>query len=145
MAPPLPRAWLDAITPALRVLFGLIFIAWSWLSTIIILGVLLKPVVPETLIPGLPDRFIIAISLAFLVSLAEFVSSDRWPAVYWSVLLICDASFTAWQTRIWLVTIVQAQTPIAPSGHFLIWVVSIFGGVVAAKFGEVLLFGRRAR
>src|SRR5690349_1958116 len=93
MAPPLPRAWLDTVAPALRVLFGLIFIAWSWISTIIILGALLKPVIPAAML-GLPDRFLVAILFSFLVSLAEFVSSDRWPVAYWIVLLLCDASFT---------------------------------------------------
>lgn len=140
MAPPLPRTWLDTIAPALRVLFGLIFIAWSWISTIIILGALLKPVMPAALL-GLPDRFLVAIVVSFLVSLAEFVSSDRWPGVYWTVLLLCDASFTTWQTRAWLVQIVRAQTDIALPGHIVIWLAALIGGIVAAKFGEVLLFG----
>lgn len=146
MAPPLPRAWLDTIAPALRVLFGLIFIAWSWISTLLVLGGLLAPVLPSATFAGIPDRALIAIGFAFLVSLAEFVSSDRWPAAYWSVLLLCDASFTAWQTRTWLVLIVGAQTPIALAGHVVISIVAIVGGIIAAKFGEVLLFGQgRAR
>jgi hypothetical protein len=143
MAPPLPRAWLDSVAPALRVLFGLIFIAWSWISTILILGLLLKPVLSSAIIAGVPDRFLVAILVAFLVSLAEFVSSDRWPGVYWVVLLVCDASFTAWQTRVWLVQIISAQTEIALLGHIGIWLAAIVGGIVAAKFGEVLLFGTR--
>src|SRR5262245_46661180 len=89
MAPPLPREWLDTVAPGLRILFGLIFIAWSWLSTILILGALLKPVMPGAAIEDIPDRFMVAIGIAFLVSLAEFVSSDRWPAAYWMVLLLC--------------------------------------------------------
>jgi len=146
MAPPLPRAWLDTIAPALRVLFGLIFIAWSWISTLLVLGGLLAPVLPSAVLAGIPDRALIAIGFALLVSLAEFVSSDRWPVAYWIVLLVCDASFTAWQTRTWLVLIVGAQTPIEPAGHVVIWIVAIVGAIIAAKFGEVLLFGQgRAR
>lgn len=145
MAPPLPREWLDTVATPLRALFGLIFIAWSWISTILILGKLLKPVMQGAAIEGLPDRFLVAIVIAFFVSLAEFVSSDRWPFAYWMVLLVCDASFTTWQTRAWLVAIVQAQTQIVPAGQVLIWLVSIIGGIVAAKFGEVLLFGSRKR
>src|SRR5581483_3628303 len=110
MAPPLPRAWLDTIAPALRVVFGLVFIAWSWISTLIILGALLKPVLPNATIEDVPDRFLVAIGLAFLVSLAEFAASGRWPLAYWLVLLLADASFTAWQTWVWLLAIVQAQT-----------------------------------
>jgi hypothetical protein len=143
MAPPLPRAWLDTIAPALRVLFGLIFIAWSWISTLLVLGTLLVPVLPSATLGGIPDRAIIALGFAFLVSLAEFASSDRWPVAYWIVLLVCDASFTTWQTRAWLVLIVGAQTPISLLGHIGIWAVALVGGIIAAKFGEVLLFGSR--
>jgi hypothetical protein len=59
------------------------------------------------------------------------------------VLLVCDASFTTWQTRVWLVLIVSAQTPISLLGHIGIWAVALVGGIIAAKFGEVLLFGSR--
>jgi hypothetical protein len=134
---------LDTIAPALRVLFGIIFIAWSWISTLLVLGTLLVPVLPSATIGGIPDRALIALGFAFLVSLAEFASSDRWPVAYWIVLLACDASFTTWQTRIWLVLIVGAQTPISPIGHIGIWAVALVGGIIAAKFGEVLLFGSR--
>jgi hypothetical protein len=145
LAPPLPREWLDTIATPLRVLFGLIFIAWSWISTIIILAALLKPVMTGAAIPGIPDRLLVALGLAALVSLAEFVSSDRWPLAYWLVLLACDASFTTWQTRVWLIAIVEAQTEIAIVGHVVIWLVSIIGGIIAAKFGEMLLFGSHKR
>lgn len=145
MAPPLPREWLDMIASPLRVLFGLVFIAWSWISTIIVLGVLLYPVMPGTALEVVPDWFVLALGVSFLVSLAEFVSSDRWPLAYWVVLLLCDASFTIWQTRVWLLAIVQAQTEVALAGHLAIWLVSIIGGITAARFGEVLLFGRRSR
>ena len=60
---------------------------------------------------------------------------------YWIVLLVCDASFTTWQTRTWLVLIISAQTQIALLGHVAIWLAAIIGGIVVAKFGEVLLFG----
>ena len=144
MAPPLPRAWLDTIARPLRVLFGLIFIAWSWISTVIIVGAWLRPLPAGTTIPGAPDWFLVAFALAFLVSLAEFVSSDRWPVAYWLVMLQCDASLTAWQTHTWLLIIVQAQVEaIALLGHVAIWLTSIIGGILAAKFGEVLLFGKR--
>lgn len=140
-AAPLPRAWLDNVATPLRVLFGLIFIAWSWISTVLILGRLLAPVVTGTAVAGMADRYLVAIGIALMVSLAEFVSSGRWPAAYWLVLLICDASFTAWQTRTWLVAIVAAQTEIALVGHVTIWIIAIVGGIIAGKFGELLLFG----
>jgi len=39
------------------------------------------------------------------------------------------------------VLIISAQTQIALLGHVAIWLAAIIGGIVAAKFGEVLLFG----
>ena len=141
MAAPLPREWLDTIATPLRVLFGLVFIAWSWISTIIILGMLLTPVMHGAAIPGLPDRYLVGVAFALLVSLAEFVASGRWPVAHWIVLLLADASFTTWQTWLWLTAIVEAQTEIGAAGYVAIAVASIIGGIVAAKFGEVLLFG----
>lgn len=142
---PLPREWLDTIAPGIRILFGLIFIAWSWISTVIILGRLLRPVMTSAAIEGIPDRFLIALSFAFLISVAEFVASDRWTGAYWAVLLVGDASFTAWQTRAWLVLIVEAQTPISLLGHITIWTLAIVGGIIAGKFGEFFLFGTRRK
>jgi hypothetical protein len=142
VAAPLPREWLDTVAPAIRVLFGLIFIAWSWISTLLIVGRLLSPVLPGATLGGIPDRALIAIGFAFLISLAEFVASDRWPGAYWVILLFGDASFTTWQTRAWLILIVEAQTHIELAGHVAIWIASVVGGIIAAKFGEVLLFGK---
>lgn len=142
-AAPLPREWLDAIATPVRVFFGIVFIAWSWISTVLIVGAWLRPLLSAATVPGAPDWFLAAFLFACLVSLVEFVASDRWDAVYWIVMLALDASFTTWQTRAWLLIIVQAQTEIGPLGHALIWLVSVVGGIIAAKFGEVLLFGRR--
>jgi len=141
-AAPLPREWLDTVAPLVRVLFGLIFIAWSWVSTVIIVGTWLRPLLPAATIPGAPDWFLVSFAFALAVSLVEFVSSGRWPLVYWIVMLLLDASFTTWQTRAWLLIIVGAQTEIAALGHVAIWIASILGGIIAAKFGEVLLFGK---
>src|SRR5258708_973716 len=132
VAPPLPRHWLDSIATPVRVLFGLIFIAWSWVSTVIIVGTWLRPLLHNATIPGAPDWFLVAFAFAILVTVVEFVSSDRWPPIYWIVLLVLDASFTTWQTHTWLLIIVQAQFPaeaqIAPLGHAATWLASIIGG-----------------
>jgi hypothetical protein len=42
-AAPLPRAWLDSIAPGVRALFGVLFIVWSWASTIIMVAWFLEP------------------------------------------------------------------------------------------------------
>jgi hypothetical protein len=140
----LPREWLDTIAPGVRVVLGVLFIAWSWVSTIIIVGWLLEPLLHDTSTIGIiADRFLVAFVIAFLVSIAEFVSAERWPGAYWIVLLLADASFTAFQTRVWLTQIIAPRTTITLIGDLTIWVVAIVGGIIAAKFGELLLFGRR--
>jgi hypothetical protein len=144
-AAPLPRAWLDTIAPGTRAFFGIVFLVWSWISTVIILGRLLAPVLTSSPIPGIGDRYIVALGVAMLVSLAEFVSSDRWPGTYWAVLLIADASFTTWQTHTWLELIVQPHTALTVGVQAAIWIASLLGGIIAARFGEELLFGKRRR
>ena len=142
-AAPLPREWLDAVAPGVRVVFGVLFIAWSWISTIIIVGWLLEPLLHDTSMTHIiADRFLVAFVMAFLVSVAEFVSAERWPGAHWTVLLLADASFTSFQTHLWLTQIIAPRTAITPSGDATLWIVAIIGGVIAAKFGELLLFGR---
>src|SRR3954462_8648498 len=65
-AAPLPREWLDTVAPAIRAVSGLVFIAWSWVSTLLIVGTLLAPVLPGATIAGIPDRALVAIGFAFL-------------------------------------------------------------------------------
>jgi hypothetical protein len=145
---PLDRALLDSAATPMRVFFGGFFLGWSWLSTVIILGGLLTPVAPGALL-GVSDRYLIAFGIALLVSGAEFVSAGRWPGAYWLILLLCDASFTAWQTHTWLALIVTPHMTqpgtLTPSVEVAIWFVSIAGGIAAAIFGELLIFGKRGR
>src|SRR5262245_29653538 len=105
-AAPLPRTWLDSAASPLRVFFGIVFLAWSWVSTVLILGKLLAPALRGALLEGVPDSYIAAIGFALLVTAAEFVSAGRWPGAYWAVLLLADAPFTTWQTHAWLALIV---------------------------------------
>src|SRR5437773_920319 len=83
-AAPLPRAWLDTIAPGTRVFFGVLFIVWSWASTIIIVGWILEPLLGNRSALGVvADRYVAGLVLSFLVSIAEFVSAERWPIAYW--------------------------------------------------------------
>lgn len=145
-AAPLDRALLDSAASPMRVLFGALFLGWSWISTIIIVGRFLAPVLPGALFQVVGDSYAVAFGIAFLISAAEFVSANRWPPVYWAVLLLLDAPFTSWQTHAWLALIVQAQNPQIPIStgvDVVIWIVSVVGGIIAAIFGELLLFGKR--
>jgi hypothetical protein len=91
------------------------------------------------------DRYVAGLVLSFLVSIAEFVSAERWPVAYWLVLLLLDASFTSYQTHEWLYKLTTARLDVSLAGSLLLWVAALIGGIVAAVCGEVLLFGRRRR
>lgn len=142
-AAPLNRALLDSAASPVRVLFGVLFLGWSWISTITILGGFLAPLLPGAVLGIVSDRFLVTFGIAVLISIAEFVCSERWPGVYWLVLLLLDASFTTWQTRAWLLVLIEPHTHITTSVHVVIWLASIVGGIIAARFGEALLFGAR--
>jgi len=68
---------------------------------------------------------------------------------YWIVLLLADASFTIWQTRIWLLIMVQAQleagASISPLGHVAIGITAIEGPPVRTIGSLAELTGRDAR
>ena len=143
-AAPLPRTWLDSIATPTRIAFGCLFIVWSWASTIIIVGWFLDPLVGNRSALGiLPDRYAAGLLLAFLVTVAEFVSAGRWPLVYTLVLVLFDASFTTYQSHEWAYTLLSARVEVTAGGDAALWVVSLVGGIIAAVCGELLLFGRR--
>ena len=145
-AAPLPRAWLDSAASPVRALFGILFIVWSWASTIIIIGWTVEPLMGNRSALGIiSDRYVLGLVLAFFVSAVEFVSAGRWPGIYWPVLILLDASFTTWQTHTWLLTIVSARVEVNAAGNAAIWLASLVGGIIAAIFGEILLFGARRR
>jgi len=144
-APPLDRAMLDSAASPTRVVFGIIFLAWSWISTVSVLGTFLIPAMPGDA-GGVPISYLVALGVALLVTALEFVSAGRWGPVYWLVLLLFDTPFTTIQTHAWLAVLV---TPYLEGGVLTsgadaaIWFVSLICGVVAAILGELLLFGRR--
>lgn len=142
-AAPLDRAILDSAASPVRVLFGVLFLGWSWVSTVLIVGAFLAPAFTASEDAPVPTSYLIGFGFAFLVSVVEFVAAGRWPIVYAVVLLILDAPFTTYQTHQWLTSIVSALTMVGTMGAAVMWAVSLVCGIVAAIFGEVLLFGRR--
>jgi hypothetical protein len=146
IAAPLDRAILDSAASPARVFFGILFLAWSWISTVLILGKLLAPTISSAWIDGIPNSYLVAFGCAFLVTAAEFVSAGRWPFAYWGVLIVCDAPFTSYQTYRWLSAIIEPIDPLTTmttAGSVGIGLAAIVAGIIAAIFGELLLFGRR--
>jgi hypothetical protein len=143
---PLPRSWLDSAATPVRVLVGTVFLAWSWYSTLAILGGVLLPLFPSSaIVAEIEDRYLIAAVFAILISVIEFAAAGRWPGAYWLTVLLTDAPFTALQTHTWLAVLLSPHGEISAIGGNALWVVSLIGGVVAAVFGELLLFGKRRR
>lgn len=143
-APPLDRSMLDSAASPTRVFFGLVFLAWSWVSTVLVLGRFLTPVLPGTM-AGISTSYIVALVLALLVTGVEFVSAGRWQGVYWPVLLLLDAPFTTVQTHGWLTALIQpyAQEALSAGADTVVWIAAFICGIIAAIFGELLLFGKR--
>lgn len=143
-AAPLDRAILDSAASPVRVFFGILFLGWSWVSTVLILGRLLVPILSTTLIPGIPSSYLVAFAFALLVTAVEFVSAGRWHVVYALILLILDAPFTTYQTYQWLTAILTPLVEVITiAGAVGIGFSSLICGIIAAIFGELLLFGRR--
>src|SRR5262245_40738890 len=142
--PPLPRSWLDSAAPLVRVVFGILFLLWSWASTVLVFGPRLERLFPGEAAAGVPNYALAALVFSFLVSAIEFVASGRWEVVYWAVLLVADASFTAVQTYLWSVLIFpEIEQSLIAMG--VVGIGCVILGIVVAKFGEVLLFGTNKR
>lgn len=144
-AAPLDRSMLDSAASPTRVIFGIVFLAWSWISTVVVLGAFLAPALPGAWL-GIPDRYAVALGVALAVTAVEFVSGGRWAPVYWLVLLLFDAPFTTIQTHAWLAVLVApylADGVLTSGADVVIWLLSVIAGVIAAILGELLLFGRR--
>lgn len=144
-APPLPRAWLRHTLRPLRALVGVLLLAWSWGSTVAIISWLLAPLLPgASLTAAVPDRVLLGLGLALIVSVAEWATADAHPRLYWAVLLALDASFTALQTYWWVATLVQGHGwPMAGWAQAMAVLGAGALGVGVARWGELLLLGQR--
>lgn len=140
---PLPREWLDSAASPTRAFFGAVFLSWSWISTVLIVGRFLRPLIPGAALGLIGDAALAAFAFAVLISFIEFVAADRWPLVYWPILLILDAPFTAYQTHAWLEVLTAPHAELTTGVQAALWAASIISGIVAARFGEVFLFGRK--
>lgn len=142
---PLARERLNSIGPLVRILGGILFLAWSWVSTVFIIGWLLEPIIKGGLL-GIGYSYYVGFGFAVFVTIVEWVTQERFFEVHWAVVLILDAPFTAWQTHEWITTIATAkQIPVEGAAVIGLWGGSIICGIIAAKFGEVLLLSSQKR
>jgi hypothetical protein len=145
LAAPLSRAHLDRAGPWLRLLAGIVLIVYTSYTTITGVGVDFAPLLQGT-IGGVSLRLIGGFGVAAFLSLGEWLTSEQYPIVY-SVLLILDARYTQRQIGPAVAALaeyhLQGLDPWIPSVVSLVasWGLSL----LAARYGEILLFGKRAR
>lgn len=142
-APPLSRRRVDAAVPGLRLIGGVLFVAYSSASTIRGVGSDVLPALPgASLLPNLPDALIAGIVAAVAIFVLEIVLAERSRYGYMLVLAV-DAWYTFRQLKPGMESIVRARA-LSP---FLVDVLTIAAGgalaIAVAMFGEILLFGRR--
>lgn len=145
LAAPLNRAHLDRAAPWLRLMLGAALIAYTSYTTITGIGQDFAPLLQGS-ISGISMRLIGGLAAAVFLSVGEWLTSENYPIVY-SVLLILDARYT--QRQIGPGIEALASYHLAGLDTWIVAVVSFVVSwglsLLAARYGEVLLFGKRSR
>lgn len=135
----------DEVKPAgmfVRWFFGAVLISYSVISTVLVFGWFLSPVVTAT-VQGVKLAYIIGVVFAIAVTIAEWASTDDAPVAHWIIVLLMDTPFTASQTYFWLRSISTAHWGDLDRQRTMILIaLSIVAGVLIAKCGEWLLVRR---
>lgn len=139
---PLSREDLDRAGPWLRLLAGIFLIAGSSYATITGVGEDFAPLLVGD-IYSIPIYIIAGAAAAALLSLGEWLTSERIPLLY-AAFLFADARYTQWQIGPWVDSLAMYHLAssrwAAPVVSFLVsWGLSL----AVARYGEILLFGRR--
>jgi hypothetical protein len=142
--PPLNRTDLDRAAPWLRLLAGAALIAWSSYTTVLGIGVDFAPLVDKKTLGGVPLAVVVGLAAAVLLSLIQWLTSEHVPIAY-AVALLVDARYTQWQIGPWIEPLAAYHLRGLPSVVALAisFVVSWGLALLIARYGEILLFGRR--
>jgi hypothetical protein len=139
---PLDRRDLDRVAPWLRAGLGLTLLAWSSYATIIGFNNDLSPVLDGKMLFSIPAGVLAGILLAVLLSLGEWLTSERARIVY-SALLLVDAWYTQRQVGPAAEKLARAHLADAGIAPIVALVLSWLAALASARYGEILLFGRR--
>jgi hypothetical protein len=140
---PLNHEHLDKSAPWIRMLLGLGLIAYTGYTTINGVRTDLAP-----LLVGAPWYMPLATGLgvAVFLSAGEWYTSEVAPFVYF-ILLLVDSRYTQRQIGPWIETLAAYHLKEYPS--YLTVMVSLIVSwalaIAAARYGEILLFGRRKK
>lgn len=143
LAAPLSRTHLDRAGPWLRLLTGLALIAYTGYTTVRGVGVDFAPLLQGAIGP-VPLTLIGGLLVAVFLSIGQWLTSGRYTIIY-AVLLVLDARYTQRQIGPGVAALTAYHMP--GLDNILVSVVSFLASwglsLVAARYGEVLLFGKR--
>jgi hypothetical protein len=139
---PLSHTHLDKSGPWVRLLLGLALIAYTSYTTIAGVAADGAPLFVDR-----PQFALFAgLGVAVFLSVGEWLTSEHVPLVY-ALLLLIDARYTQRQIGPWVDALaqyhLQAQAWYLTQGVSL--AVSWGLAIIAARYGEILLFGRRKK
>lgn len=138
---PLNRRDIDRALPWLRLLLGAGLIGFSAVTTVTGVRDDCGPLCAGAW-QSAPVWAVVGLGVAALISLGQWLSSGRWQLVY-SVLLLIDARYT----QKVIGPPIEALAAYHMDGAQVAWVVAAVVSwglaLLTARFGEVLLFGRR--
>lgn len=159
-AAPLSRGFVDAAHPWLRAVLGLGFVAFSANSTIFLGAEHLLWLFDRTkqiTIGGFPDAYWYSTAAALILFVGEVATSEKYLRTY-RLFLAPDVFYTSLGiftglskalTQLVLAAMVALGTPNRAAAEWIGWFLaipaSIWVGYIIAKWGEVLLFGKRRR
>lgn len=164
---PIPRTYIDAGLPFARAALGLLFVAYSAQSTILFLAADLMWLFPGLRVSSTgvwADAYWVSIGFAVLLFAGEVFTAERYPRLY-RAFLAPDSFYTARGIHAglatafailistWAGTTPEAgQTiaglgvkPFVLIGWLAAWPPALLIGIYIARWGEVLLFGKRRK
>jgi hypothetical protein len=152
---PISRGFVDEATPWLRGLLGLFFVAYSANSTIFIGAehlIWLFDGTKRITIGGFPDAYWYSAALAAILFAGEVATGERYPKTYRlflapDVLYTSLGIFSGLSKAIALLAFAALGPQYRTAAEWFGWILAFpAAGVIGyfiAKWGEVLLFGKR--
>jgi hypothetical protein len=146
LSAPLNREHLDRAGPWLRLLAGLALIAYTSYTTITGIGEDFAPLLQGSLYGVLSAQLAAGVCAALLISLVEWLTSESYPLIY-AAFLVIDARYT--QRQVGPSITALAEYHLQGLDNWISTVVSFVASwglsLIAARYGEILLFGKRKR
>jgi len=146
LAAPLNREHLDRAGPWLRLLAGLALIAYTSYTTITGIGEDFAPILQGSLYGVVSMRLLAGVLAALLISLVEWLTSEHYPLIY-AAFLVIDARYTQRQIGPGIDSLAAYHLKALDTWVTVVvsFVASWGLSLLAARYGEILLFGKRKR